>query len=510
MRKRILAIVMAVCMMLSVLPTSAFADDYDTDNPYTHEESASSDDNAVQVTKTVTYDGSAYKISLEAFVTGTVTSTSTSTPLDIVLVVDQSGSMAYNDDSSSTNNEEDRRYYALKSAMNTFVSTIANDAKENEVDHRIAIVGYAANATSSASSNIAGIGITSGSSSSSWINTGIYIDGTMKNYQTLTYTEVYSNNDDFSTSSTYYVLVDGTYYSVSYNNGGQGGQQQQTGWYYSGQGGGNNRTYVTPNASEDDTSGTQFYKSEYVDLTADDYKASLVSAYDTDNSGVTSSITTAISNIAVSGGTYTEYGLLMAQGVFYNNSATYTYTDDNGEEQTGTRKRIVVLFTDGETNSDISDVLTASNALKSSTYNATVYTVGFGSSVDEDFLTHVSSNYGSDTSCTTTTTGTGPNQTTTYTYSGTYNNTDGYYLAASNSSALSSVFETIASEAVASSVTVDSSSVLTDTLSGYFTLPDTVTSDSGVTVYKVPVTNGTLNDDGTRVHLYMGYGGRYH
>lgn len=193
-------------MLLSIMPTAAFADD----EVHTDTTTASSDDDAVQVTKTVTYDGSTYNISLEAFVTGTVTSTSTSTPLDIVLVVDQSGSMAYDSDGSSTDTEADRRYVALKSAMNSFVSTIASDAEENDVDHRIAIAGYAANATSSASSTIAGIGITSGSSSSSWINTGIYIDGTMKNYQTLTYTEVYSNDDDYSTSSTYYVLVDGT------------------------------------------------------------------------------------------------------------------------------------------------------------------------------------------------------------------------------------------------------------------------------------------------------------
>ncbi len=171
MRKRILAIVMAVCMLLSILPTSAFADD----EVHTDTTTASSDDDAVQVTKTVTYDGSSYKISLEAFVTGEVKTTSTSTPLDIVLVVDQSGSMAYNDDGSSTNTESDRRYVALKSAMNSFVSTIANDAKENDVDHRIAIVGYASNATAGSSGNsIAGTGITSDSSSSNWVNTGIY------------------------------------------------------------------------------------------------------------------------------------------------------------------------------------------------------------------------------------------------------------------------------------------------------------------------------------------------
>lgn len=75
-------------------------------------------------------------IRLETFVTGEKIITESHVPTDIVVVVDQSGSM-----SESFGNTT--KILALQSALRTFVETIQADAEEYGVDHRIAIVGFA-------------------------------------------------------------------------------------------------------------------------------------------------------------------------------------------------------------------------------------------------------------------------------------------------------------------------------------------------------------------------------
>ncbi len=398
--RRILTVILSVIMLLALVPATAQAAEGETTS------------SGIELSKTVTLENDGtYTIDLEAYATGetTTTTTESSVPLDIVLVIDQSGSMAYNDSGSSTNTESDRRYTKLKTALNSFVSAIQANAASTGADHRIAIAGFASDNDAGRSTTVTGAAVTSGSDNSKWVNTGLYINGTMTPYGT--------NQNNTNTS-----------------------------------------------------------------LTSTNYKDALVSA-NTDGS-VTSSITTAISNMNFSGGTYTEYGLLMAQGVFENNSATYTYTDENGDTQTGTRKRIVILFTDGETNSDIGNVLSASNKLKS-TYNATVYCVGFGSSVG-DFLSYISSNYGSDASYSSS------GWFSSASYSGTSNNTTKYSMLASSTDELSKIFETISSDATSSSttVTLDENSVMKDIMGDGFILTD----DSAVTIKTVEGTS-----DGTTV-----------
>ncbi len=268
-----------------------------------------------------------YTITLEAFATGesqTVTQKS-GAPLDIVLVIDQSGSMAYNDNGNSTNTASARRMEKLKNAVKSFVNNISTNAKEYNVEHKIALVGYASDVNSGQSDDDDITGIGYNGSGSYWVNTGLYVNGSFKNYQ--------SN--------------------------------------------------VKTNYWGEVTSAT--------DLTTQDYQDALVSVND-NNGNVTNSITQAIDSLKASGGTYTEYGLTMAQNVFANNP-TRSYTKEDGT--TGQSQRIVVLFTDGETNSDYDTVLTNANTLKGSTYGAKIYCVGFGSSVNSDFLSHVSSNYSS-------------------------------------------------------------------------------------------------------------------
>ena len=61
---------------------------------------------------------------------------SESVPLDIVLVVDQSGSMA------ETLDDNQRKVDVLKKTVTSFVSLVADNAKQTATDHRIAIVGF--------------------------------------------------------------------------------------------------------------------------------------------------------------------------------------------------------------------------------------------------------------------------------------------------------------------------------------------------------------------------------
>lgn len=94
MKKRLLAAIMSLCMIVSLLPVSAFAVE-DPGTPADTVDSVSTAENSpVQITKTVSApdDSGNYTLKLESYVTGKVTSTAP-TPMDIALVLDVSGSM---------------------------------------------------------------------------------------------------------------------------------------------------------------------------------------------------------------------------------------------------------------------------------------------------------------------------------------------------------------------------------------------------------------------------------
>ncbi|MDO4943369.1 MAG: vWA domain-containing protein [Lachnospiraceae bacterium] len=381
-KKRIskfLSVFLSLAFVLTMIPSSAFT-------VKAAEGDSSNSGVVVDKTATLEEDGT-YTINLSAYATGTTTTITekSGTPLDIVLVIDQSGSMAYNDDGRSTNTQSNRRMEKLKDAVNSFVGNISSNAKEYDADHRIAIAGYASNRNAGQSGNIAGIGYNG--SGNYWINTGLYVNGSFKNY-----------------------------------------------------------------AGNSNTSS----------LTAQDYKNALVSVNDA-NGNVTSSITTAVNSFKASGGTYTEYGMTMAKNVF----------DNNPIEQGSNRKRIVVLFTDGETNSDINTVLNSANTLKGNNYDATIYSVGFGSSVDADFLGHVSSNYSS----------------ASYSnrkYSGTAVASK-YSMTATNREELNNIFNNISQDIQNPSTTValNADSVMRDVIGDGFKLPEGYDASQNVTIKTV-------------------------
>lgn len=104
-------------------------------------------DNGLALSKTATTnaDGS-YTIRMEAYTTGKVITSTKTVPVDIVLVLDQSGSMADDFNGNETNTNENRRQYAMKQAVNNFIDKV-NEKYSAEADHRMAIVTFGSDAS---------------------------------------------------------------------------------------------------------------------------------------------------------------------------------------------------------------------------------------------------------------------------------------------------------------------------------------------------------------------------
>ena len=108
-------------------------------------------DNGLELSKTATANGNdSYTIRMEAYTTGTVTTSTKTVPVDIVLVLDQSGSMAYDFNGKSladrlgnipNENIPKTRQYAMKQAVNNFIDKV-NEKYTEEADHRMAIVTF--------------------------------------------------------------------------------------------------------------------------------------------------------------------------------------------------------------------------------------------------------------------------------------------------------------------------------------------------------------------------------
>lgn len=128
-KKRLFASVLALFLLLScaALPTPAYA------------EGAEAPSNGLELSKKVTpIDDNTFTITMESYTTGTVTSSTKTVPVDIVLVLDQSGSMS--DAFGSTT-----RQAAMKTGVNNFIAAVA-EKYSDEADHRMAIVTFGSSA----------------------------------------------------------------------------------------------------------------------------------------------------------------------------------------------------------------------------------------------------------------------------------------------------------------------------------------------------------------------------
>ena len=105
------------------------------------------DSNGLELSKEAFDNGDGtFTIRMETYTTGEVISTTKTIPVDIVLVLDQSGSMAYDFDGNSTNTNTARRQYAMKQAVNNFISSVS-EKYSSEADHRISVVTFGSSAS---------------------------------------------------------------------------------------------------------------------------------------------------------------------------------------------------------------------------------------------------------------------------------------------------------------------------------------------------------------------------
>lgn len=458
--KRLLTWVLVLVMALSLLPLNALAEENDVPENTNPSIEYSKENLGAHLVKSATKDGDTYQIQLESLVTGKVEQTTGSAPLDIVLVLDQSGSMA-----------ENNKLESLKTAVRDFVTAINENADKHNVEHRIAIVGFASNQTEGGSN---------WGEDGAWYNTGIFVNGTLKNYQTYRgegqWENVYLTGDSRPEADyEYRIRVGGEYLgyyqSIEYDANKQEWGYWDSGWFEW------TWTKITPktDANDDNPDHIQVQrrvKAGYIDLTKADYKDALVKSSET-------SISTAIDNLSASGATRASYGMEMANNVFKYNDLR------DGSS------RVVVFFTDGEPGQDGYDTNEAGRAIAQAhatkkTYDAKVFSVGMfdktPSKNSVDFMNYVSSNY--------------PDANASepsyiledWTITSGTKDADKYYMTVENGD-LSAVFKTISGSILTPNVKADANTVLTDTLSQYFDF-DGVSVDedgmvTGVTVKKV-------------------------
>lgn len=357
-------------------------------------------DKGMNLSKTATAeeDGS-YTIRMEAYATGQkiISEISKDIPTDIVLVLDQSGSM---DDPMG---EDVSRLDVLKNAVTDFAGQVAakaagadgNIGTDDDINHRIAVVGFASG----------------------------------YRYNRRTYD--YGNTEIFVGSSQY-----------KYGTAAQG-------------------QYA--NAFQDMNTGT----------------------------GV-NNINASIGALDGDGGTLTNLGLEMANGIL----------EKNPLKQNEKRNRVVIVFTDGVPgwsgyDKDIADSAISQAGTAKSIHGATVYSIGIFSGADASSAGSAS----------------GSNETALANWfmqnlssnNGTPQNPS-YYLSAGDAGSLNNIFRQISDqiETGGSSSTLDSHSVVKDVVSPYFTMPEnaseikvyTADSDGSTERWKEPAEfDGTVKVD---------------
>ena len=298
--------------------------------------------------------------------------------------------------------EDVSRVQALKNSINKFLGTVAENAEAQGVDHRVALIGFAGNEVPGFSTDHAGFNYSGTNYSYDYVNTGLFVDGTFKSYKEITGYELLDSNQTAFINNHYFINYGGKYRPVEYSNGSWyvvPDDNASPAWH---------SVSVTRITSGNDNSSNRqykFYTPVYASLDNNNnvnyYKKALQSV--NDDGEVNPDLITETSMIGAYGGTYTSFGLAMANQIFANNPIS------EGEN----RKRIIIVFSDGvpgdgvatddnPTGFDESIAMEAKAdaAIAKSQYDASVYTVYLHGSqqvngtdaIAVPFLTDVSSN----------------------------------------------------------------------------------------------------------------------
>ena len=417
-RKRGLALLMCICMIFTLLPFSAFADGEETYK--THSET-----NGVVMDKTVTHvSGDTYKVTLEQYVKGSVTPGKT-TPIDVVLVLDVSGSMdegfgegdaAYVEE---YNPEKNSNYtYYIKDANGSYTGVSWCSKCKEFTDGCTWFFGHVAG----------------------------------KKYTPMTSAEdTASDHVQFFSSNTKITALKSAVNSfidvIAEDNP-------------------TSKIAIVKFAGDKkDTVGNDTYKEGRYTYNYTQIVQNLTEA----NTDGAASLKAAVNALTASGATAADYGLEKAIDVF---GAAGQVPKD--------RNRVVIMFTDGEPNHDngfdgrvAKAAIDKAKTLKNESYGASVYTIGIfdGASVGESlpanndngrtnrYMHLVSSNYPEASSMKDT---------------GTGDVTKGFYKVASDANSLGSVFTQLGEAIGKPSINLGSTAVLTDNIASNFQAPANV------------------------------------
>lgn len=489
MMKRIIALLLALILTVSLLPTVALAAEPTAPTDETPGE------DAVSFTKDVVTKNGQDMIKIEAYVNGDVKTQVTTTPCDIVLVLDQSGSMADKIKAPGYNYTEESgnwSYSRVNSGTYYYHCSRCGDYHKVEAERDYSLGGPYYYLIYDCPRNWSYDRLYNGNDWWRWNANETIYTGTL-------YTRTETAGSDKTkvealkeAANTFLQVVSESAVANKVNHRvsivGFGSASDR---YYT------NTEVLSVSGTnswyQDENNSWKQIGQEYSSNATNRYKDSLVAI----NSGtsINPMLTNAVKAVAANGATAVDLGLDMASKVFSNQSDA-----TQKEYKEGTRARIVVVVTDGipthsrglEKNVASTAINTAGNLEKK---GAKVFAVGIAlDTVNEkdggagatptnakNFISWVSSDY--------------PDATSWNNHGAQITGAPKYGIEVSTADSLKSIFADIAKEStnVSASAKLTSTAIMSDTLSDYFNLPANAdTSKIEVYTSAASYNNGTL------------------
>ena len=446
--RRILAMLLAICMFVTMFPSAMFAVEGTGDSGAVDTASVGNTENGVTVNKYVSQDKNGdYSLTLEAYASNQLTTEENKTPLDIVLVLDVSGSM----DEEFT--EADVVYTPVyKDNLNTSKNYYFKDGNR---DYRRVEYSYDRNEWGYYSWELFG--------GRQWT----HVEPMTSETDSDTDHEQFYERSRIPAQSKMDALKTAVNTFIA-----------------------NVNTNATENEVDHQISIVKFAGDKTNDIGNDGYRDG---RYYYNHSQVVKDLTSvstgasalygAVNDLEASGATHADFGMQLAQTVL------------NGSDRKDAKK-VVIMFTDGSPTSGnefegnvANAAISAAKSLKDN--NTTIYTIGVFDGADPNgytnenkYMNGVSSNY--------------PYATTYGNLGGRVSADENYYFTAEDATSLDNVFKGIADSVISGSLEVypDETAVLSDTLSQYFDFPASIagqTDPEGVTVQYIPATR--IEDD---------------
>lgn len=423
--KQALALVLALVMALSLVALPSFAADEDSTGTGTAVTEGSTNTPGLELRKV--YDPSKGLLTLEAYATGSTTTTTSTAPVDIVLVLDVSGSMDENLTEAGYRYNEvydlstNGTYHYKNSSNGRYQRAYYCDGEDKRGNSNHDAGWYTQNHQSLEGNcrDEFGTRLIPKTSSADTTGTQFYVQE---------YVAAVTKMEALKTA------VNGFIDSVAAKSA-------------------DSQIAIVKFASDTtDRVGNEFDTNGY------NYSQTVRKLTTVNESGA-NALKTAVNGLKAGGATQANYGMQHAKTIIDG-------VKDNG------RQKVVVMFTDGvptswrEFDTDVANgAIAASKSIKEA--GATVYTIGcFGTLTGDtktnvtNYMNYVSSNYPNATSMTNAGTKT----------------SDNFYKTVGSTADLDAIFQEISQTAGGATLTLGSETVLKDVVSKYFDLPENASS----------------------------------